>query len=175
MQRPDTTEYDGFYDTYVSKVPEGDVMELLETSLRRTQELLAGLPAEWESFAYEDGKWTIREVLGHMADTERVFSYRALSFARRDPAPLPGMDQNQWLADSNAGSRSLPSLLADFASVRRASLALFDGFGEEVWDLRGTASGCDFSVRSFPYIIAGHEIHHQGVLEERYLARLRER
>ncbi len=172
MQRPDPTEYHEYYGTYVHKVPDGEILEILDQGVSQTLGLLRDLPTEWETFSYEPGKWTLRDVLGHMADAERVFSYRALSFARLDPGELPSMDQDQWVADSNAGSRPLPSLLAEFECVRRSSIALFEGFDEDVWSRRGTASGCEFSVRSFPYIVAGHEIHHRRVIEERYLARL---
>ena len=105
-----------------------------------------------------------------MTDAERVFAYRALSFARRDPAHLPSMEENDWVRVSNATQRPLPELADEFAAVRRSSIALFSSFDDEMSQLRGTASGCEFSVRSIAYIIAGHEIHHRGVLEERYLS-----
>ena len=175
MQRPEPSEYEKYYGTYIHKVPDGEILELLDQGVRRTLTELGGLPAEWETFTYEPGKWTVREVVGHMIDAERLFSYRALAIARRDPADQPSMDQEQWAGDSNAGSRPLPSLLADFEHARRSSIALFESFDEDMWTRRGLASGFEFSVRAFPYILAGHEIHHRRVLGERYLKPLRER
>ena len=172
MQRPEPSEYEEYYGTYVHKVPDGEILDLLDQGIRRTLQVLGDLPIESETFSYAPGKWTLREVVGHMVDTERVFSYRALSIARQDPSPLPGMDQDPWVAHSNARSRSLASLLAEFEATRRSSIALFASFDEAMWPLRGEASGCEFSVRAFPYIVAGHEIHHLQVLEKRYLPSL---
>ena len=175
MQRPEPSEYHEFYGPYIDAVPAGDILEHLDQGVRRTLEVLGGLPAEWETFRYEPGKWTVREIVGHVTDAERMYSYRALSVARRDPATLPSMDRDLWLANSNAGSRPLPSLLEDFERARRSSIALFDSFDDDMWLHRGRASAFEFTVRAFAYIIAGHEIHHRRVLEERYLKPLRER
>ncbi len=169
MRRPETSEYAEYYGLYVNQVPDGDILELLDQGVCRTREALDGIASKWETFAYESGKWTLREVVGHMIDTERVFGYRALSVARQDPAALPGMDQDQWTATTNANSRPLATLLGELESLRRSSIALFEGFDEVMWDQRGIASGVEFSVRAFPFIIVGHEIHHLKVLEERYL------
>ena len=136
-------------------------------------ETLRAVPENQETYRYQDDRWSIREVIGHLVDTERLFSYRALSMARADPAELPGIDQDQWAVASNANERTLASLLEDFASVRASSVALFESFTGDIWDRRGKASGCEFTVRAFPYILAGHEIHHRRVLEELYLAPLR--
>ncbi len=174
MRRPDATEYAEYYGLYVNQVPAGDVMEILAEGARLTARLLDDIPARWETYRYRSDKWSLREVLGHVVDVERVFSYRALSFARRDPEHLPSMDQDRWVAASNAGERTLASLLDDLARARASSLALFDSLAEDSWHRRGIASGCEFSVRSFPYIMAGHEIHHRRVLEEKYLGPLRE-
>ncbi len=169
MRRPETSEYAEYYGLYVNQVPDGDILELLDQGVRRTLDVLGGLPSERETFAYEPGKWTLRQVVGHMVDTERVFGYRALSIARCDPAALPGMDQDSWTAASNAAVRPLTAQLAELEAVRRSSIALFGSFDEAMWDERGTASDVEFCTRAFPYIIAGHEIHHLKVLEERYL------
>lgn len=174
MRRPDATEYQAYYDTYVSKVPEGGVMEVLGDGVQLTTHALDGIPEAWETYRYEPGKWSIREVLGHMIDVERIFSYRALSIARRDPARMPGMDQDQWAADSNAGERTVASLLDDLARARASSLAIFASLPDDAWDLRGVASDVEFTVRACAYILAGHEIHHRQVLEEQYLKPLRE-
>ncbi len=173
MQRPDATEYDKYYSLYVNQVPEGDVMKILGDGARLTARTLDGIPIEWETYRYAPDKWSVREALGHVVDVERLFSYRALSIARRDPAALPLMDQDQWAAASNAGERTVVALLDDFARARASSLAIFESLAEDAWDKRGLASGCEFTVRSFPYILAGHEIHHRRVLEEKYLKALR--
>ncbi len=174
MKRPHPSEHAEYYGLYIHQVPDGDVLQILDEGVGRTVELLGGLPPEWETYRYEPGKWSVREVMGHVVDVERVFGYRALSIARADPATLPGMDQDQWAASSNAGDRPLASLLEDLRWARRSSLAMFKGFDDATGERSGVASDCPFSVRTFPYIVAGHEIHHRRVLEERYLKPLRE-
>ena len=172
MERPAPSEYAEYYGLYVGQVPDGDVLEILERGVGETRELLDGIPPEWETHRYEPGKWSVREVVGHVLDAERVFAYRALSFARADPAPLPSMDENAWAVSSGAGRRPLASLLGELEHLRRSHVAMFAGFGDEVWDRRGVASGFELTVRAMPYILAGHEIHHRRVLAERYLGPL---
>lgn len=172
MQRPDPNEYDSYYGLYIRQVPGGEILEVLKTSLQETVSLLRDLPAPWARFRYAPGKWTLSEVVGHVIDTERVFSYRALAIARGDSANLPSMDQDVYAAHSNAGDRPLGSLLEELAAVRRASLALFAGLDPAVHTRAGRASGSPFTVRTFPWIVAGHEIHHRKVITERYLAPL---
>lgn len=172
MQRPEYSEYDAYYRLYVDKVPDGDIFETLDTSGQHTRHLLNGAPEHWGSFRYEPGKWTLGEVIGHLVDTERVFGYRALCFARGETAELPSMDQNIYAAGSNAADRDLVSLLAEHDVVRQSTLALLRSFAPSVHLKTGTASGCPFSVRTFAWIIAGHEIHHRKVIEDRYVARL---
>ncbi len=169
IKRPESSEYFEYYGRYVDQVPEGDVISILAEELQRTLTLLSGVPTERADYSYAPGKWSIKEVIGHLIDTERVFAYRALSFARRDPAHLPSMEQDDWAGVSNAAERTLEALANELEAVRRSSILLFRGFDDEMMALRGGASGYEFSVRSIPYIIAGHEIHHRGVLAERYL------
>jgi uncharacterized damage-inducible protein DinB len=169
MRRPAAGEYATFYATYVDQVPDRPVLELLRREPARLEGLLAGLSPQAEQFAYAAGKWSIREVVGHVIDSERVFSFRALHMARADPAPLPGMDQEIWAAAANAGERPLASLLAEFRALRAANVELFSSFDDEALDRRGTASDCEFTVRALVYIIAGHQLHHTRVLAERYL------
>lgn len=169
MRRPAPGEYAPFYETYVGKVPaDADVLELLASDHARSAELLR--QARDETFRYAEGKWSIREVVGHLIDSERVFSFRAAQFARGDATPLPGMDQEVWAAGSNAGERSLAELLAEWEAVRRATLALFQGLPEEAWDRRGVASGAEITVRALAAVILGHERHHRHVLRQRYLS-----
>jgi uncharacterized damage-inducible protein DinB len=170
MSRPEREECASFYWTYVDKVPEGDVVEILEQGLAETVQLLSGLPAELERHAYEPGKWTVREVVGHMIDAERVFGGRAHWFARGAGSELPGMDQENFAAASNAGDRPLAELVEEFRLVRLSHLAMLRGLDAAAWQRRGMASGSSVSVRALAAILAGHEIHHRGVLRDRYLA-----
>ena len=150
-------------------MPEGDVLELLSTQIGTTLEVLASMPPELEEHRYAPDKWSVREVVGHVIDAERVFAHRAFSFARDDAGPLPGMDQHEYAAASNAATRPLAELADELAVVRNATLALFRGFPEEAWTRTGVASGFSFSVRCFPFIIVGHEIHHRTGLLEHYM------
>ncbi len=169
LRRPDPREHDPYYGLYVDQAPDGDILQILDQELAATATMLGGLSEEQSQFRYAEDKWTIRELVGHLIDTEWTFAYRGLCFARTDPAELPGFDQDLWARASNAGDQPLVDLLATFASVRQSSLAIFRGFEPEVWARTGVANGCSFSVRTMPYILAGHEIHHRKVLAERYL------
>lgn len=170
LQRPAPDEYDDYYGLYIRQVPaEGEILETLGRQIELTGEIVGRVPAELETHRYAPNKWSVREVLGHMLDTERVFAHRALWFARASPEPLPGMDQDPWARVSNAGERQLADLFGEFALTRMANLAMFRSFDDRSWLRRGVASGCLFTVRSMPFILAGHEIHHRRVLEERYL------
>ena len=173
MQRPEASEYDSYYATYIDQVPDGDILEILRRGVQETDALLRGVPAEWGRYRYAEGKWTIGEVIGHIIDAEWIFSYRALCMARGDTADLAAMDQDLYGEMSNAAERPLDSLLGELVALRGASLALFTGLDAAAHLRRGRASGCPFTVRTFPWILAGHEIHHRKVLVERYLAPLR--
>lgn len=170
IARPEPSEYAPYYGRYVDLVPAGDIREQLAAEHERSLALLGGLPAERETFRYAPGKWSLREVVGHVIDAERVFGYRALHFARRDPAPLPSMEQEDWGAASNAAERPLTALLAEWTAVRAVTVAFFRGLAPEAWTRRGTASGNTFTVAALAHIILGHELHHRRGLEERYLA-----
>jgi uncharacterized damage-inducible protein DinB len=167
--RPAADEYAEYYRTYTKRVPEGEILELMDSELEATLKVLASVPAERETYRYEAGKWSIRETVGHMVDTERTFAYRALWFARDVGLPLPGMEQDEWAAVSNAHDRPLAELAAEFAAARRSHREMFAGFDDEAATRRGIASGVSFSVRSIAWILVGHEIHHRGILQERYL------
>ena len=170
LERPAESEYDPYYDLYIGQVPEGNVIACMGSELAAMLELLRATPTERETYRYAEGKWSIREVVGHLIDSERLFGYRALTFARGDAGPLPGMDQLQWAEESNANGRPLGELLPAFEHLRRGHIAMFGTFDQATGTKAGVASGCSFTVRSLAYIIVGHEIHHRRVLEERYLA-----
>lgn len=168
LSRPTPDEYADFYAGYVNGVPDGDIVERMRTEHERTMGLLGGLTPEQASHRYAEGKWSVKEVVGHLNDAERIFSYRALAIARKDRTPLPGMDQDDYVRASNADTRDFRSLLDELAGVRHATLALFESFDDTAWAERGTASGCTFSVRALAYVVVGHEVHHRGILETRY-------
>ena len=134
----------------------------------RTQALLAGLTEAQGGHAYAPGKWTVKRLVQHLADGERLFCYRALCVARGDEQPLPGFDEDRYAAHDGSDSRTLAAIAADFAAVRAATLTLFAGLDAAAWARRGTANGAPISVRALPWLIAGHELHHLAVLHERY-------
>lgn len=170
IARPASNEYAPYYGGYIGAVPDGDLLALLETQGRDTVALLRAVSEQKSQHRYAPGKWTIREVLGHVNDAERVFTYRALSFARGDETPLPSFDEGPWAAASNADSRGMAELIEDFEAVRAATLTLFRGFGEDQFARSGIASGNRVTVRALAYIVAGHERHHVRILRERYLS-----
>jgi len=167
--RPERHEYADFYANYVAAVPEGDVLATLERQGREVAALLAALPAGLQQHRYAPGKWSVSELLGHLVDAERIFSYRALRFARGDRTPLPGMDQDAYVAGGAFDRRPFQSLVEEAVHLRAANLALFASFDAQALQRSGEASGKPVSVRALLYIIAGHERHHVDVLKERYL------
>lgn len=169
IPRPDASEYAPHYAAYVTKVPEGNLFTILEAQRRGTQDLLAAIPEGRTLHRYAPGKWSIKEVVGHVADSERVFSYRALRFARGDRTPLPGFDENTYVPAGQFDARALPDLAAELDAIRHATIALFAGLDLEALARQGPANDKEVSVRALAYIIAGHERHHVGILRERYL------
>jgi hypothetical protein len=168
IPRPEPSEYAPSYEAYVAKVPQGDLLTVLDQQRRDTQQLLAGLPETKALHRYAPGKWSVKEVVGHLADSERVFSYRALRFARADGLPLQGFDEQAWVPAGRFDARSLTDLAGELAAVRGATIALFRGLDAEALACRGTANNKTVSVRALAWIIAGHERHHVGILHERY-------
>jgi hypothetical protein len=160
LRRPTDKEYASFYAGYVGLVPEGDLFTALEQQAAEMQKLLRPIGETKSQHRYAPDKWSIREVIGHIADSERVFTYRALRFARGDGTQLTGYDENLWGKSTNAHSRTLVSLLDDLQVLRAATLSLFRGFADADWEKSGTASNNLFTVRALAYIVAGHERHH---------------
>ncbi len=169
LERPDPSEYAEYYGTYIDKVADGPFLEMLSSQHRETQAFLAQLGETRGGYRYAVGKWSIKEVVGHLTDTERVFAYRGLCFARGDSGPLPSMDQDPYVEQARFDDRTLADIAAEWQDLRRSNLRLFSSFSPEVWSRRGVASGCEFTVRSIAYIVLGHEVHHLGVLKERYI------
>jgi len=168
-ERPDTTEYAPFYAGYVAQVPDGDVLGTLTWQLDDTLALLRGLSDAEGEGRYAPGKWSVKEVVGHIADTERIMAYRALRVARGDRTPLPGFDQDDYVRAARADGRPLAALASELESVRRATLTLFRSFDEEALLRRGVANGVEVTPRALAYVIAGHERHHVEILHARYL------
>jgi hypothetical protein len=168
-QRPADDEYGAYYGKYVAQVPDADIVAILATQIDDTMALLRKVGEEQAGHRYAPGKWSIREVIGHVTDTERVFGYRALRFARGDQTPLHGFDENAYVPAGQFDKRSLASVLAEFAAVRRATVALLAGLPDEAWARDGTASNARATVRGLAWIIAGHELHHREILATRYL------
>jgi hypothetical protein len=168
--RPDHTEAAEYYFTYINKVPDGDICAILERQQADTLALLNGVSDEQSLHRYAPDKWSIREVVAHLNDTERVFAFRALWFARGFDSPLPSFDQNVAVPASGADARSWASHVDEFVAVRQATVVLFRNMAPEAWSRRGTASGNPFSVRALAWIAAGHVAHHAGIVRDRYLA-----
>lgn len=169
MVRPDKNEYAEYYHKYVEKVPDGNIIEILETQLETMINFFSKITEEKSKFRYAQNKWSIREVLGHIIDAERVFSYRALRFSRNDKNPLHGFDENRYIQNSNYDIILLQKLIEEFASLRRTNIYMFKGFTEKMWLAKGIASDNEVSVRGLAYIIVGHAEHHMRIVEERYL------
>jgi uncharacterized damage-inducible protein DinB len=166
--RPESSEYAPFYHKYVASVPDGDVVALLRQSGRELLDTIAAVPEDRGGFRYADGKWSIREVIGHISDAERIFTYRALRMARGDTTPLAPFDENEYVKTAGSDARALSNLAREFGAVREASVQLFESFPDDAWGRSGVASGKDISVRALAYIVAGHAMHHLGILHERY-------
>lgn len=170
IARPGTDEYAPYYGTYIGKVPEGDLRALLATQLGETLALIRSIPEARGVHRYAPDKWSIKEVIGHLSDSERIFAYRALRIGRGDTTPLPGFEQNDYVPTGRFDARTLRDLADELAAVRQATIQLFAHLDEAALERRGTASGKPVSVRALAYIIAGHERHHVGIIKTRYLS-----
>lgn len=167
--RPGPDEYAEHYHRYVQLVPDGHIVGTLEMQLQESLDFLHGPAAARADFAYSPGKWTIKQVVGHVADAELIFIVRALRIARADRTPQPAFDENAYVDNANFTERQYHGLVDDFAAIRHTSVRFFRGLPPEAWDLRGIASEHEISVRALAWIIAGHDIHHRRILQERYL------
>jgi uncharacterized damage-inducible protein DinB len=162
-------EFDPYYSVYINKVDGKTVVDILQSGLDNSLNFYKTIPEDKWSFSYAKGKWTIKEILLHLIDVERVFAYRAFCVSRKEKLELPGFDHDEYLKNSNANSRSVESLLEEYVAVRKASITLFKSFNLETLEYLGVANGSPISARALAYIIAGHELHHNGVIKERYL------
>jgi len=169
-RKPETTEYAAFYETYVSLVPSADILNLLEAQRLQMTQLLTACSERDGNFRYAPEKWSVKEVIGHLADCERIFTYRALRIARGDATPLPGFEQDDYVRTAGSGRRQLQDLAEEFSLVRSATIALYRSLDNDAWARRGSASKTEVTVRALAFITAGHELHHRRILEERYFA-----
>jgi uncharacterized damage-inducible protein DinB len=168
ISRPQPDEYSAFAATYVNMVGDEPILEILESLQETTYKISRDIDPAKANFAYAPGKWTVKQVLGHMADTERIFAYRALVFSR-ESITLPGFDQDLYMQYATFGSRTLDDIAGEFKTIRQSSLYLLRSMAEEQTMQKGIASGGNFSVRAYAYMMAGHEMHHLKILRERYL------
>ena len=166
--RPGPDEFHEFYAGYVSLVPAGNVLDILDAQPAELRRLLGSVRSDGETYRYDAGKWSVREVLGHVCDTERVFGYRALCIGRGDATALPGFDEKTYASASGAHARTLNDLASDFAAARAANGFVLRHLPESAWANVGDANGSPVSVRGLAYIMAGHVLHHMSVLRERY-------
>jgi hypothetical protein len=167
--KPAKDEYAPYYEKYTSLVPEGDVVATLTQQVGGTLALLRSLPEEQGSFRYAPEKWSIKELVGHIIDTERIFAYRALRIGRGDTTPLPGFEQDGYITNGNFEGRQLSDLASEFETIRQSTLFLLKHLSDEAWVRRGVASENEVTVRALAHIIAGHELHHLEILRSRYL------
>jgi uncharacterized damage-inducible protein DinB len=168
VNRPDRNEYAPYYATYVDLVPDGDIHATLAAQLPETLALLRTTPADRETWRYADGKWSVREAVGHLVETERMFIGRALWIARAEDVELPGMDQDAWVRTGEHHARPLERHLEEWSAVRASTLRLMEGLPSARHLRTGIASGVSFSVRAFFWIVAGHELHHRRLFRDRY-------
>ncbi|MBO7743717.1 DinB family protein [Paenibacillus sp. MWE-103] len=166
-QRASEEEYAGDAGEYIRLVPEGNIIDILLAQEKQMTELLASLTESQSAYRYAEGKWTLKEVVGHIADSERVMSYRLLRFARGDETALPGFDQELFI--SPFGSWTTAQLAEDYRAVRQATITLLRGLPPEAWSRKGTANNASITARALAYGMAGHELHHVGVIRNRYL------
>jgi hypothetical protein len=166
---PEATEYAPYYGRYVSLIPEGDIVATLAEQLDSTLRLLRGVDESKAGHRYAADKWSIKELVGHVIDAERIFAYRALRFARNDRTELPGFEQDDYIQHAGFDARSLDDIAQEFEFVRRGNLLMLGHLDGSAWQRRGVASGGEVSVRALAYIMAGHERHHMDILRTRYL------
>jgi len=171
IARPEAGEYAPYYERYISLIAGTDILGTLDAQRRQMMLLLSGRDERDGDFRYAPDKWSAKEVLGHVCDTERVFAYRALRMARADETPLAGFEQDDYVKNGPFGRAPMAEIIEDYIAVRRATLTLLRNLEEAAWTRRGTASNNSVTVRALAYMIAGHEVHHRRILEEKYFMR----
>jgi len=170
ISRPEPGEYAPYYDRYISLVTENDILTTLDSQRRQMMLLLSGRDEADGDYQYASDKWTVKEVLGHVCDSERIFAYRVLRIARGDRTPIEGFEQDDYVRNGPFAKRPLADVIEDYIAVRRATLTLLRDLDEEAWQRRGIANKNEISTRAVAYLIAGHELHHRRILEQKYFA-----
>lgn len=170
-ERPKPGEYNPYYDKYISLILGNDIVGTLSSQLPKTIALLSSLSDQAGEFRYAPGKWSLKEALGHVIDTERIMTYRALRIARGDRTPLAGFEQDDFVRQGPHSSVRLADLVEEFRNVRTATVSFFRNLGDDHWKRQGIANNDSITVRALAYIIAGHELHHRNIFEERYLGK----
>lgn len=171
IARPQAGEYAPYYERYISLIQENDILATLDRQRREMVLLLSGLSEEQGDFRYAPEKWSAKEVLGHMCDTERIFAYRALRISRGDATPMEGFEQDDYVKNGPFARHVIAEVIEDYIAVRRATISLLRSLEEAAWSRRGVANQNEVTVRAIAYTIAGHEVHHRGILEEKYFGR----
>lgn len=166
--RPQQGDYNSYFDNYISLVKGENILAALESNTTATADFLKSIPEEKGDYAYAADKWSVKQVIIHITDTERVFAYRALTIARGDKTPLPGYDENTWASNCAAEKRTLADVIAEFLSVRQSTIHLVKSFDDIMFSKKGIANNNPASVIALLFVIAGHELHHLYVLKERY-------
>ena len=169
ISRPEPAEYDPYYERYISLVHTDDIVATFQKQAQDMHAFLSPLSAQQAEFRYAPGKWSVKEVLGHVNDTERIMSYRALRIARGDKTPIEGFEQDDYVSNGKFDRRTLQDLLEEFMTIRKATVQLLRHFDAEAGEHRGTANNKEISARAVVYVIAGHELHHRRILQEKYL------
>ena len=169
ISHPAKEEYPEYFGRYIAKVTDDDLLKFLKSSHQKTQNFIKKLKREQLNYRYAPGKWTIKEIMSHMCDGERVFAYRAMCFARMDKTNLPSFDENSYAEHSNAQLRNISDIMKEFSAVRQATIELFRSLDAEALAQIGTANQKQISVKALGYVIAGHEVHHMQVIHEKYL------
>ena len=170
IARPEPGEYAPYYERYISLVPGSDILGTLDAQRRQTMVLLCGRDESEGDFRYAPDKWSATEVLGHVCDTERIFAYRALRIARGDRTPIEGFEQDDYVKHGPFASAEMAEIIEDYIAVRRATISLLRSLEQAAWVRRGIANKNEVTVRAIAYTIAGHEVHHRRILEQKYLA-----
>ena len=170
VRKPSPGELNSYYQTYLKYVEEDDLLDALIIQKETTQKFLASISEIKASSTYAEGKWLLKEVVGHLCDTERILSYRALRISRSDKTPLPGFDENEYTPNANYNTRTLENIADEFKSIRESSVTLFKNMSEEMYDRRGISNNTEVGVRDILFFIIAHERHHLHVIQERYLS-----
>ena len=171
IARPQAGEYAPYYERYISLIQENDILATLDRQRREMVLLLSGLSEEQGDFRYAPEKWSAKQVLGHVCDTERIFAYRALRISRGDATPMEGFEQDDYVKNGPFARHAIAEVIEDYIAVRRATISLLRSLEEAAWSRRGVANKNEVTVRAIAYTIAGHEVHHRGILEEKYFGR----